>query len=185
MSAILLVDIDRIKKNSYLDGNIDDKTIKIGLINAQEQLLEPVIGTKLYNKLTGGIAEGTLPIPYQNLVINYIWKVLYHGTTYMVARNLLVRYTNSAIVKDSNQNSTAVGESELRSLRDEEFQSYQFHVNKLQLYLTDNIGSFPEYGQTDNDGLQADEQQVAPGFFYDGPIDNFDSDEWKRYDKKY
>jgi len=166
--ATFLVDVQRIKNNSYLDNNVDDKTIKIALLNAQEQLLEPVLGSKLYGVLTAGVAEGNLALAYQNLIVNYVWKVLYHGTTYMVARNLLFRYTNSAIVKDSNANSTAIDVVDLNTMRDEEYLSYQFHVDKIQRYLVDNLSTFPEYGETDNDGIEAESGQNSIGFYYDG-----------------
>lgn len=167
--ATFLVPIERVKRNTYIDGNVDDKTIKLALTNAQEQLLEPVIGSALYEKLTGGIAEGNLELDYQNLIINYIWKILYHGTTFMVARNLLFRYTNSSIVKDSNQNSTAIDAVDLNTLRDEEFNSYQFQVDKLMRFLKANASQFPEYYEVDDDGLAAEEQQNSLGFYYDGP----------------
>jgi len=170
MASTYLVSVNYIKSNTFLDNNIDDKKILKGILMAQEQMLEPVIGTKLYNKLIEGVANGNLDINYQNLVINYIWKILNHATVYMVARNLLLRYTNSAIVKDSNTNSTAVEETDLRALREEELQSYKFHVNKLQLFLNDNWETYPEYGETENDGIPADTNQDSPGFYFEGPL---------------
>jgi len=163
-----LITVQRIKDNSFLDDNIDDKTIKIACLNAQEQLLEPVLGTQLYNKLLAGIADGSLGIDYQNLVVQYIWKPLIHGTCYMVARNLLFRYTNSAIVQDSNANSSAITKSDLEVLRSEEEIAYKHHLNKLQLYLQANSSTYPEYYEAGAADIPANSVIQAQSFFYDG-----------------
>lgn len=164
----LLISIQRLKDRSYLDNNIDDKTIKNALIDCQEQILEPVLGSKLYNYLIGGVSEGSLGVVYQDLIVNYIWKVLIHGTTYFVARNLLFRLTNSSIVSDSNQNSTAISSQDLNVMRKEQEESYKHHVDRLTRYLRANSTKFPEYFQTDIDGLEAQQSQQSQ-FYYDGP----------------
>ena len=166
---VFLISVQDVKDNSYLDNNIDDKTIKTALLNAQEQMIEPVIGSKLYDKLIAGIQAGNLELAYQNLIIQKIWKPLIHATLYMVARNLLYRYTNSSIVQDSNSNSTAIARSDLEVLRNEEEIAYKHHINKLQLYLTVNSGTYPEYYQADPDDLIAEKGQNAQSFYYDGP----------------
>ena len=164
-----LISVAKVKELSFLDSNIDDKTIKIALLSAQEQLLEPAIGTQLYNKLLAGVANGSLDVSYQNLIVQYIWKVLVHGTCYMVARNLLFRYTNSSIVQDSNQNSSAIAKTDLEVLRSEEEIAYKHHMNKLQLYLQANGSTFPEYYQAGATDLPANPTQQAQNFYYEGP----------------
>jgi hypothetical protein len=166
---VFLIDVQTIKDNSYLDNNIDDKTIKIALLNCQEQILEPAIGSALYEKLLAGIDSGNLSLNYQNLIVQKMFKLLIHGTLFMVARNLLFRYTNSAIVQDGNQNSTAIDQVTLETLRTDEEIAYKHHLNKLKLYLLANVALFPEYYQLDTDGLQAEKNTSALNFYYDGP----------------
>jgi len=165
-----LISVQDVKDNSYLDNNIDDKTIKTALINCQEQMIEPVIGSKLYDYLIAGINNGNLPLAYQNLVVQKMWDPIIHGTLYMVARNLLFRLTNSSIVSDSNQNSTAIGRTDMETMRYEYQNSFQHHITKLQLYLNANAGAFPEYGQADSDDLPASGSQQGINFYYDGDI---------------
>jgi hypothetical protein len=90
----------------------------------------------------------------------------------MVARNLLYRYTNSSIVADSNSNSTAIARADLEVLRNEEEIAFKHHINKLQLYLSANSASYPEYYQSDPEDLIAQSGQSGQTFFYDqGDID--------------
>ena len=163
-----LINVQDVKDNSYLTDGVDDKVVKTALLNCQEQLLEPVIGSKLYDYLIAGINEGTLPIAYMNLIVQKIWKPLIHGTCYMIARNLLWRMTNSAIVQDSNTNSSAISRADLEAMRSDYESSYQHHIKKLQLYLQNNTASFPEYYEYDPDDLPASGPENAINFYYDG-----------------
>jgi len=163
-----LISVQDVKDNSCLDDNIDDKTIKTAILNCQEQMIEPVIGSKLYDKLIAGINDGNLELAYQNLIIQKIWKPLIHGTVYMVARNLLFRYTNSSVVSDSNQNASAITRSDLEVLRYDEDNAFQHHIKKLTLYLQTNVASFPEYAQYDQEDLPANQIENAINFYYDG-----------------
>ena len=165
MAAVFLLSVDNLKQNTYLDSNIQDKDLKIAILNCQEQMIEPEIGTKLYNKLLTGIADGQLELAYQNLIVQYIWPVLRKGAVYMAAKNLLYRYTNSSVVADSNQNSTAIARNDLEKLRDDEYEGYLHHLKTLQLFLTANSATYPEYWQAGTTDLPAAPTQ-SPMFFY-------------------
>jgi len=165
MAAVFLLSVDNLKQNTYLDSNIQDKDLKIAILNCQEQMIEPEIGTKLYNKLLSGIVDGQLELAYQNLIVQYIWPVLRKGAVYMAAKNLLYRYTNSSVVADSNQNSTAIARNDLEKLRDDEYEGYLHHLKKLQLFLTANSATYPEYWQAGTTDLPAAPTQ-SPMFFY-------------------
>ena len=166
---VYLISVQNVKDNAFIDNNTDDKTVKLALLQAQEQILEPAIGTPLYEKLLSGIVEGSMATAYQNLILNKIYKVLIYGTQYMVARNLLMRMTNSSIVQDGNTNSTAISISDLNTMRNEFEISYKHHLNKLNMYLLDNQATFPEYLASDTDGFEANAVTPAINFYYDGP----------------
>jgi len=163
-----LISVQDVKDNSYLDNNIDDKTIKTAILNCQEQMIEPTIGSDLYDKLIAGISNGNLALSYQNLIVQKLWKPLIHGTLYMVARNLLFRYTNDSIVSSSNENSTAISVTDMLTLKNEEEINFQHHIKKLKLYLDDNSSTYPEYYTVSADGLAAQRNENAINFFYDG-----------------
>lgn len=165
---VYLMDVQTLKDRSNIDNNTDNRTVKLALRDCQQQILEPAIGTKLYEKFTTGIADGYLELDYQNLIVQKVWPVLIHGTEYMIARRLLMRYTNSAVVTDSNQNSTAVTLEDLNVLRAEAKEAYLHHVNMLKLYLTTNQTTYPEYGLSDTDDLHASPNVQPMPFYYDG-----------------
>lgn len=167
--SVYLMDIARFKEQSFVDTNVDDKTVKLSMGLAQDQIIEPILGSKLFDKIVDGINAGSLEIAYQNLLVKYIWPALVSATEVIAYKKILYRVTNSSIVKDSNANSTAIDIGELQGLiRDNEVFMEQY-VNKLQLYLNANSGLFPEYYQADADDLVAQSGQNAISFYYDGP----------------
>ena len=179
---VYFIQIDKLKERSFLDANIDDKTIKIGLRNAQEQILEPIIGTKLYEKIGLGISQGDLELKYQNLLVQKIWPVLIHATTYMVSRNILFRYTNSSIVKDDNENSRSIERRDLETLRMEEESAYKYHAKKLTAHLRANLSTYPEYTAYDLDDVRAEQSQTGLNFYSD--VDDVTYDYYnKNYEK--
>ncbi len=168
IQQIFLISVDDIKKRTQLDANIDDNTIKVGIMDCQELILEPAIGSALYEKILSDIASGSMTSNYQTLVTVKMWPVLYHGTVYKLGQNLLYRYTNSSVVADSNENSTAIEKENLNALRSEREIAMRHHIRKLTLYLQDNIDKFPEYVDVDADGLPAEPIVNGMTFFYDG-----------------
>jgi hypothetical protein len=163
------ISVTQVKERSYLDANVDERTIKLAILDAQEQIIQPVLGSSLYRRLVRGINDLTMPTEYQELLINNIWPALIHATLYKVATNLLFRYTNSSVVADSNENSTAISLTDLNSLRKEQELSMKHHLDMLKLFLDTNSGTYPEYSDTVLDGLNAALNRPAANFFYDGP----------------
>ncbi|HPI82251.1 MAG TPA: hypothetical protein PK122_03395 [Candidatus Paceibacterota bacterium] len=165
--AVLLMSVDKLKERSFIDTNVDDKVLKLSMELCQNQIIEPILGTKLFDKITEGISAGSLELAYQNLLVRYIWPVLISGTENIAYKKILYRVTNDSIVKSSNANSTAIDISELRDLiRDNEVFTRQY-VQKLQLYLNSNTATFPEYYQADSDDFPAEDGTSAQSFYYD------------------
>lgn len=168
--ATYLVSVDRIKKNTFLDNNVSDKIIKLALLKAQDEIMEPTLGTKLYEKLLSGIDEGEMELTYQNLIVQYIWKPLYYAASLFVYRHLVWKETNNGILQGVPANQTGVDVAELNTLRDEAYNSMEFHIQKLQRYLTDNSTDFPEYFELKESGLESEESSTPLSFYYSGPL---------------
>lgn len=156
-----------LKDYSFLDDNIDEKSIKVALLDVQETMLQPLIGTNLYEKLSSGIRNGDLGQDYLKLLDTQIKKCLIHGTMWKLAINLVYRYTNSSISKDSNANSTAISIQELNVLRQERESSYNYHAKALTDFMTINQSKFPEYFNVRLGDISPETVQNPINFFYE------------------
>lgn len=176
---VYLIPISYIKEYSVIDENVDEKIIKTAILDAQEQLLEPIIGTALYDKLINDTSNQTLSSTYQTLLVEKIWKYMLHAVCYKVALNLIYRITNTSVVKDSNEVSTAISLQELNVMRQEREAGMKYTQEKLILYLQNHMTDFPEYQEYDVEGLQASVIN-QPRNFYANP-DEYDDDLKKQY----
>lgn len=153
MAEVYIIPNRVIKESTYVDDNVEDKHIKIATLDAQEQILEPVLGTALYEKIIDGVLNKTLNETYQRLTVDFIWPVLLQASVYKLSYNMLFRLTNSAIVKDSNENSSGVSISEVNILIKERQLSMNYHISKLTKHLQAYSSTYPEYlGAQDLDG---------------------------------
>jgi hypothetical protein len=164
---IYLIPITYIKEYSIIDDNVDEKIIKTSILDAQEQLLEPILGTSLYDKLIDDTAAKTLVSDYQNLIVEKIWPYMLHAVAYKVALNLIYRISNTSVVKNSNEVSTAISLQELNVMRQERENAMRHAEDKLRLYLKNNTTKFPEYVDYDVEGLPANSVTQPRNFYVD------------------
>jgi hypothetical protein len=160
-----LIPISTIKEYSVIDENVDEKIIKTSILDAQEQMLEPILGTSLYDKIITDTENATLTEAYQELIIKKVWPFLIHATVYKVCLNLIYRITNSSVVKDSNAVSTAISLQELNVMRQEREAGIKYTQEKLILYLQNNMTTYPEYMNYNVEGLQASGVTQPRNFF--------------------
>jgi hypothetical protein len=165
--ATYLISTDYIKNNSLVDFNVDDKFIKISIGDAQDQILEPVIGTTLYEKLLHDTSNSILTSDYQLLIVNKIYPFLLQAVLYKLTMNLIYRLTNSSVVKDSNEVSSAISMEELNVIRQERENAMRYHQDKLIKYLKNNTSKYPEYDDSDIEGNDATNIWQPQNFYVD------------------
>jgi hypothetical protein len=165
---------DYIKSNSLLDTNIDDKILKVAIIDTQEQVLMPAIGSSMYYYLVAAVMNKTLDELHQWLMINKIWPVLLHGVQARILKYLAIRYTNAGIEKMDKNNATAITAAEMNALAKDRDSAATFHLDLLIRYLTTHSSQFPEWLIITPDGKIPEVEQSTVDFYYDeenGPVD--------------
>ena len=166
---VYFISVEYLKRYAEIDDNVDDKTCANAIWQAQERLIQPVIGTNLYNKLKAGIYAKVLDTQYFNLLINYIWKIIWEAAPYFIALHLQFRMTDSAVVVDSNTNANSITDQELFVLKNEFESAYKFHIDMLKRYINANSDLFPEYYTSDVEDLPPSRNENAADIYYDGP----------------
>ena len=157
MANIYIIPVQEIKDSTFIDDNISDKMIKVALLDAQQQILEPVLGSLLYEKIISDITNLTVSSDYQTLLVSHIWPVMLQATVYKLSYNLLFRFTNSSIVKDDNENSKSIDISGIKVMIKERELSMNYHISKLKDHLIVNQTTYPEYlGAQPLDGKSPD-----------------------------
>ena len=60
MARVLLISEKTLKSNGVINNNVDGMYILPAIDYAQDAGLQPIIGTKLYNKLMDLVADGSI-----------------------------------------------------------------------------------------------------------------------------
>ena len=83
MAKVLLVSEQTLKKNSVVNNNVDGMYLLPAIEFAQDSGLQPIIGTKLYNKLMDLVEDGTIENndDYKYLLDEYVTPYLINKVT--------------------------------------------------------------------------------------------------------
>ena len=149
MARVLLLSEATLKSNSIVNNNLDSKYIQQEINEAQDDGLEPIIGTKLYNKLmdlvdTGDITGAT---DYKYLLDEYITPYLLNKTLSGIYKTSTDKVSNMGIVQLNGSNVVVPSQGE----RDLDKNVYEGRAGKrgirLKEYLMANRDKYPEFGK--------------------------------------
>ncbi len=151
MARVLLLSEKTLKQNSIVNNNVDGMYILPAIEYAQDAGLQPLIGTKLYNKLMdlveSGITEAT---DYKYLLDEYVTPYLVNKVTADIQIPLVYKLRNQGVVQNTGENTY------VPSLKDMQYviQNYEnkanFYGNRLSDYLRANRMKYPEYCSVDS-----------------------------------
>lgn len=151
MAKAYLISEKTIKTNSIVNDNVDGMYLLPAIEFAQDAGLQPLIGTKLYNKLMDLVADGTIVnySDYKYLLDEYVTPYLINKVTADIQLPLAYKMRNQGVVQQTSENTI------VPSLKDTQYviQHYDnqaiFYANRMSDYLRANRNKHPEYCKTD------------------------------------
>ena len=152
MARVYLISEQTLKTNSIVNNNVDSMYIMPTVEYAQDAGLQPIIGTKLYNKLMDLVADGSISgaTDYKYLLDEYVTAYLINKVTADIQIPLLYKLRNQGLIQQTGENTY------VPSLKDAQYviQHYQnqadFYANRMSDYLCANRTKYPEYCSTDS-----------------------------------
>lgn len=151
MARVLLISEKTLKQNSVINNNVDGMYILPAIEYSQDAGLQPLIGTKLYNKLMNLVESGiTEATDYKYLLDEYITPYLINKVTSEIQIPLTFKLRNQGVVQQTGDNTYAP------SMKDTQYviQNYEnkanFYGNRLSDYLRANKSKYPEYCSVDS-----------------------------------
>lgn len=160
---ILFIDSEYLKAYSHLDGSIDPKDMLPSIVQAQDSQIQPLLGTKLYDKLKSDIKNNTLTGDYQSLVEDYVMMTTLKWTLVHFYPYLQGKILNGTIGSRNVDNITALSQDEVMRMVDMERTNAQFYSERLISYLMDNTSLFPEYNSNSGSQMNPEYQTYAEG----------------------
>ncbi len=152
MARVFLISTATMKKNSVVNNNVDDMYLLPSIEIAQDAGLQPLLGTKLYNKLMDLVEDNSITgaTEYKYLLDEYITPYLINKATADIIIPLSYKMRNQGVVQQTSEYTYSP------SLKDTQYviQNYEnkanFYGNRLSDYLKANRNKFPEYCSVDS-----------------------------------
>lgn len=145
MATAAFLSAEYIKENTPIDGNVDEKYLKVAIKEAQEIRIRDYLGTGLYDDLVTNIIAGTVSSDYSTLLKTYIAPCLSYWTMYEAAPFLSFKFTNKNIVKKNSDNSSAADMTEIEKVMKYVENKAQYYAQRLVLFLVQNQTTYTKY----------------------------------------
>lgn len=159
----LFITTDDLRRKSIIGGNVDaDKFIQFIEVS-QDIHIQNYLGTKLYNKIstliTGNTIDDAANSDYKTLLNTYITPMLIwfaQSDYYMFAS---YQVSNGGVFRHRSESSETPSMQEIKSLVDSSRDKAEFYVRRFLDYMDNNSNLFPEYNESNEDGMYPDKNE--------------------------
>jgi hypothetical protein len=145
---ILLVNIEQLKKDSYIDCNVDDNTLRIAINSVQYRIIEKLLGTCIVDKLKELICSGEIKFPenaiYYDLVANYLFYIFAFAVPEELNISLTYKIRNAGNVQSSDDTKIITSQSDLKYINQWYANHYNDYILRTQNFLNCNREFFSD-----------------------------------------
>lgn len=156
---VLLISEAKIKSEGLLNNNVSPELIISSIKIAQDQGLQPIIGTNLYKNIQNiieyGLIGDTENTNYKYLIDEYITPYLLYKTIEEIQIPLSFQMKNIGTYTknvDGTENTMVVALSDLKYIKQFYANKAEFYGQRMANYICSNINLFPEYNSSSNNG---------------------------------
>ena len=148
---IILLSVDKLKENSIIDYNVEDKILESSIIDAQNIDIQYIIGSALYNEIlnlveTGNITSGSTEIiDIKYLLDDFISPTLLKYSLYRSVLPMRISFRNKGLMENNSDNSQPVDKEFITYIENKFLNDCEFYSNKLKAYLCDFFVKYPDF----------------------------------------
>lgn len=131
----LLIRPEEITKFTPMGGNVDTDNYLFVVFDVQVTVIEPLLGTELYDKILTDFESDTLTGEYSTLYTEYLKPILRHQVFAEYVEIGSYRVTNSGIFKHQPVDSVVVEKGEVQYLAQTERSKAQLMIDRAERWL--------------------------------------------------
>ena len=169
MAYVLFISEEKLKDSTAINLNVDVNLLLPYVRQAQKLYVETKLGTDLTEKLKNEIKAGTLAGAYKTLVDDYIGDMLPNWAFYHAIPFLRFKIENGNIYSKTSETGNALSTEEAQHLREEVRNTAEYYTERLIDYVTNNVGSFPEYSTNTGADVNPDKNAYYNGMNLERP----------------
>jgi len=174
-----LLNAQEIKSNTSMGGNVDPDKFMHLLYDVEVLILEPALGTALYDKIVTDFNADTLAGDYLEMFNNYIKPVLWHSVYAQYLRDGIILAQNTGIYENVPENGTSPDIENVKYVAKSANSKATVYLERLERYLCDK--NIPEYdnSQPNDYDINPQDTSATSGWYLDGVPNSV------KYYKKY
>lgn len=176
MAELLLITPQEIAQTTVMGGNIDVDKYTFAIANVQLLVLEPLLGSELYDKIKTDFQASTLTGLYLELYNEYVKPILKNQTAGKYISVSSYTVDNGGIYTHQAENEVVPSRKEIEIFANEYFGMAQTYITRFYDWICKN--PLPEY-KRHQDGIDAQKEMNLMAGFYFGTAQ--DLDKWERY----
>jgi len=134
-----------LKDNSIINDNVDFQTLQPVIIKVQDKYLYPILGTDLFEEISGQIRANTVTALNTTLLNNYVRKCLMWYILHESPPVFKYRFMNKGVMVKNSENSQPADLKEIQFLMNNFKQDAEWYAERITKYLIKNESSYPLY----------------------------------------
>lgn len=163
MAVILFVKPAEMSATTILGGNVDPDKYEPCMELVQDTVIEPLLGTELYDKIKADYESASLTGKYLTLFDDYVKPITKYETVaeFVEISNFMV--DNGGTFKHSAEDREATTKDETYNLSGKYHSYSQTYIDRFKKWICKN--NLPEYKRY-QDEVNAQEVQARGGWFF-------------------
>jgi hypothetical protein len=147
-----LITSQEIKSNTSMGGNVDPDKFMHLLTDVEVLILEPILGTALFDKIVTDFNADTLSGDYLEMFTGYIKPILWHSVYAQYLRDGIVLAQNTGIYENAPDNGLTANIDNVKYNVKGAQSKADAYINRLERYLCDkNIAEYVDSQPNDYD----------------------------------
>lgn len=167
--AAFFISEEKLKQNSLINENVDDKIIRPLLIMVQDMYIQPAIGSGLYNELINQIDNSTLTAANITLITDYIQSSVIWWIMAEAPMSITYKFRNKGVQTQNSDNSSPASIEDLISVADNYKYKAEWYTKRLSNFLYANSITYPLFLNAGNayDTIHSNNQIYQSGMMLD------------------
>lgn len=175
MAIRLFITPQEIQQTTIMGGNVDIDNFQFCIDSVQITVIEPLLGTELYDKIVSDFTADTLTGNYLTLFNEYVKPITKYESTAQYINIAQYKLTNGGIFKHSPENSEVVPKDEVQSIASVYHNNAQVYVQRFNKWICKN--AIPEYKLYQDEVNATKSTQLVGGLWF-GSRENSVSDDF-------
>lgn len=163
MAEVLFISPQELTKSTILSGNTDIDKYLFVILSVQITVIEPLVGTELYNKLLSDFESDSLAGLYLDLMNKFIKPITKHQALAEFIETAQYIVDNGGIYKKTGDNVEVVQKDEVLYLSSKYRNVAQMYIDRFEKWICNNM--IPEYSTHQEEVNAINNSQVNFGLF--------------------